>query len=365
MKIFELTQYLESIAPLSYQESYDNSGLIVGEYDKTIHKALVSLDCTEEVVEEAIREGCDIIISHHPIVFKGIKKFNNKNYVERAIIKAIRHDIALYAIHTNLDNASGGVNFKLAEKIGLQNTSILRSKSNTMRRLSVHVPHSHSEKVRAALFAAGAGNIGNYDQCSFNTEGYGTFRPLAGSNPSIGALMNQERVEETRLQFVYSLENERKILLAMFESHPYEEVAYDILALENNNRFVGSGVIGNLETATTGFEFLQLLKHNLSLKAIRHTAILDKPVQRIALCGGAGSFLLEDAIRSGADVFVSSDFKYHEFFDAEGKLMIADIGHFESERFTQDLLIDLIRNKFANFAVQMTEIDTNPIRYYF
>lgn len=364
MKIIDLTQYLESLAPLSYQESYDNSGLIVGEYDKTINKALVSLDCTEVVVDEAIQKGCDIIISHHPIVFKGIKKFNNKNYVERAIIKAIRHDIALYAIHTNLDNAPGGVNFKLAEKIGLQNLSILRPKSNTMRQLSVHVPRTHCDSLRAALFSAGAGSIGNYDQCSFNMEGYGTFRPLDGSNPTLGTVMNQARVEETCIDFVYSVENERKILLAMFENHPYEEVAYDILALENNNRFVGSGVIGNLETAMSGFEFLHLLKHNLSLRAIRHTAILDKPVQRVALCGGAGSFLLEDSIRSGADVFVSSDFKYHEFFDAEGKLMIADIGHFESERFTQDLLIDLIREKFANFAVQMTEIDTNPIRYF-
>lgn len=364
MKVSELTQYLESIAPVAFQESYDNSGLIVGDYDKSIHKALISLDCTEEVVDEAIATGCDIIISHHPIVFKGLKRFNNNNYIEKAVIKAIKNDIALYAIHTNLDNVVGGVNTKLADKIGLQKQAILRQKDNILRKLTVYVPRSHVESVRQSMFDAGAGMIGDYDQCSYNTAGYGTFRPLEEANPSIGTIQQQERVEETKIEVVFNLQHERKILLAMFSEHPYEEVAYNIVSLHNNNRFVGSGIIGNLSESISYPDFLELLKDKLDLKMIRHTSPLDRPVQRVAVCGGSGSFLLQDAIRSGADVFVSADFKYHEFFDAERKVMIADIGHFESERFTQELLLELIRKKFANFAVQMTEIDTNPIKYF-
>ncbi|MGJ1263030.1 Nif3-like dinuclear metal center hexameric protein [Sphingobacterium spiritivorum] len=364
MKIFELTNYLESIAPLAYQESYDNSGLLVGNPGDEIHRALISLDCTEAVVDEAIAEGCDIIISHHPIVFGGLKKFTGSNYVERVIIKAIRNNIAIYAIHTNLDNIFGGVSSKIAQKLHLENTAILKQKKNLLNKLVVYVPRTHVEIVRDALFEAGAGNIGNYDQCSYNSAGYGTFRPLEGADPAIGEIGQQERVEETKIEVIYPQIKEREILVAMYASHPYEEVAYNIVTLQNNYQTIGSGVIGNLSEPMSEIDFLRYLKEKLNLTVIRHTELRGKEVSRVAVCGGAGGFLLADAKKSGADFFVTADYKYHEFFDAEGQIVIADTGHFESEQFTQELLLEIIRNKFANFAVLITETDTNPIKYY-
>jgi len=364
MKIREITDYLESIAPLSYQESYDNSGLIVGSPNDEVHKILISLDCTEEVVQEAIDKGCNLIISHHPIVFKGLKRFNNANYVERTVIKAIQNNIALYAIHTNLDNVVGGVSSKMAEKLDLVNQAILRPKSGVIKKLVLYVPRANVEEVRQSLFAAGAGAIGDYDECSYNTAGYGTFRPLEGSNPAIGIKGQQERVEETKIEVVFPAYLERKIIVAMLSAHPYEEVAYNIITIDNVLRSVGSGIIGNLKDPMAANEFLAYLKDKLKLKVIRHTTLLNKSIQRVAVCGGSGGFLLNDAKRSGADIFITADYKYHEFFDAENQIVIADIGHFESEQFTQELLLDIIKKKFANFAVLITETDTNPIKYY-
>lgn len=364
MKIKDITSYLESIAPLSYQESYDNSGLIVGNSNDVVNKILISLDCTEDVVQEAIDKGCDLIISHHPIVFKGLKRFNNANYVERTVIKAIKNNIALYAIHTNLDNVLGGVSSKIAEKLALSNQAILSPKSGLMKKLVVYVPRANVEEVRKALFEAGAGAIGDYDECSYNTAGYGTFRPLDGASPAIGEVGKQERVEETKIEVVFPAYLERNIIVSMLSTHPYEEVAYNLVTLDNSLKNVGSGVIGNLSQPMEGVDFLAYLKDKLQLNVIRHTALLDKPIQRVAVCGGAGGFLLNDAKRSGADIFITGDYKYHEFFDAENQIVIADIGHFESEQFTQELLLDIIKKKFANFAVLITETDTNPIKYY-
>ncbi|MCI0921577.1 Nif3-like dinuclear metal center hexameric protein [Sphingobacterium rhinopitheci] len=364
MKIKDITSYLESIAPLSYQESYDNSGLIVGNSNDVVNKILISLDCTEDVVQEAIDKGCDLIISHHPIVFKGLKRFNNANYVERTVIKAIKNNIALYAIHTNLDNVLGGVSSKIAKKLALSNQAILSPKSGLMKKLVVYVPRANVEEVRKALFEAGAGAIGDYDECSYNTAGYGTFRPLDGASPAIGEVGKQERVEETKIEVVFPAYLERNIIVSMLSTHPYEEVAYNLVTLDNSLKNVGSGVIGNLSQPMEGVDFLAYLKDKLQLNVIRHTALLDKPIQRVAVCGGAGGFLLNDAKRSGADIFITGDYKYHEFFDAENQIVIADIGHFESEQFTQELLLDIIKKKFANFAVLITETDTNPIKYY-
>lgn len=364
MKIKEITSYLESIAPLSYQESYDNSGLIVGNPDDEVSKALISLDCTEQVVDEAIEKGCDIIISHHPIVFKGLKKFNNSNYVSRTVIKAIKNNIALYAIHTNLDNVLGGVSSKIAEKLELEQQAILSPKSGLLKKLVVYVPRAQVEEVRQALFDAGAGSIGDYDQCSYNSAGYGTFRPLPGANPSIGQVGTHERVEETKIEVIYPQHIERQVIVSMLAAHPYEEVAYHTITLDNKLQYVGSGIIGNLRQAMDAQEFLAYLKQKLQLHVIRHTKLSPNKISRIALCGGAGGFLLPEAKRSGADIFITADYKYHEFFDAEDDIIIADIGHYESEQFTQELLIDIIRKKFVNFAVLLTEIDTNPIKYY-
>ncbi len=365
MKIKDVTSYLEQLAPLSLQEGYDNSGLIVGNADTAITGILISLDCTEDVIDDAIRKGCNLVISHHPIVFKGLKRFNGSNYVERSVIKAIQNNIALYAIHTNLDNVTGGVNSKIAEKLGLESPAILSPKANVLRKLVAFVPRSHVEEVRTALFVAGAGRVGkNYDECSFNVAGYGSFRPLEGAVPSIGEVGVQERVEETRIEVIYQQSLERKILLALYESHPYEEVAYDIFNLQNNTQEIGAGIIGNLSEPLDEADFLAYLKDRLQLDMIRYTRFRGQKIGRVAVCGGSGNFLLETAKRSGADIFVTADYKYHEFFDAEGDIVIADIGHFESEQFTQELLYDIITKKFPNFATLITDIDTNPIKYY-
>ncbi len=365
MNINILTSYLESIAPLAWQEDYDNSGLIVGNPSQEIESALISLDCTEEIVDEAIRLGCKLIISHHPIVFKGLKRFNGNNYIERVVMKAIKNDIAIYAIHTNLDNVGQGVNGKIAEKLNLKHIDVLSSKTGLLKQLVVYVPESHAEKLRNALFVSGAGEIGNYKECSFNSSGIGTFTPSSGSDPYSGEIGKQHQGEEIRVEVIYPAQMERRILNAMVDNHPYEEIAHSIFQMDNKFKGVGSGMVGELENPLSEREFLSYVKERLKTKVIRHTAFLDKPIKRVAVCGGSGSFLLKNAIHSGADAFITGDFKYHEFFDAEDKILVNDIGHFESEQFTQELLLEIIQKKFPNFAVRLTEVNTNPINYYF
>jgi dinuclear metal center YbgI/SA1388 family protein len=365
MRLSNIIQHLESIAPLSYQEDYDNSGLLVGAADQEVTQALVALDCTEAIVDEAIANGCDLIITHHPIVFKGLKKLNGKNYVERVILKAVKHGIALYAIHTNLDAVSTGVNKEICDRLGIINPVILNPKPGILKKLVTFCPLAQAETVKNALFAAGAGNISNYSECSFNVAGSGTFKGSAETHPFAGTPGLRHEEAEIRMEMIFKAQDERKILLALLENHPYEEVAYDIYALENRLPTVGSGMIGWLETPLDGPDFLALVKDKMQARVIRHTAILPEKIHKVAVCGGSGSFLLKHAIAAGADAFVTADFKYHEFFDSEEKLIIADIGHFETEQFTSDLLMDIIREKFPNFAIRLTEHNTNPINYYF
>ena len=364
MKLSLLTAYLETLAPLSYQEDYDNAGLIVGHADQEVFQALISLDCTEAVVDEAIANNCQVIISHHPIVFRGLKKFNGKTYVERVVEKVIRKNIALYAIHTNLDNVLTGVNAKICDTLGLKNYRILSPMPSVLKKLVTYVPLSHAEAVRNALFEAGAGNIGNYSECSFNAEGSGTFKGNDQTDPYVGEPGLRHTENEVRIETIYPAVLESKLLVALIMAHPYEEVAYDLYPITNASQQVGAGMIGDLEIQMQEEEFLYHLKQKMRAHVIRHTAFTGKVVKKVAVCGGAGSFLLKQAIAAGADVFVTADFKYHEFFDAEGKLVIADIGHFESEHFTQQLLYENIRKKFSNFAVRLTEVNTNPVKYF-
>jgi len=350
IKIIDIIEELETIAHPSFQEEYDNSGLLTGNYNTILTHALVCLDCTEEIIDEAILKKCNLIISHHPLVFKGLKRFNGNNYVERTLIKALKNDIAIYAIHTNLDNVlHQGVNSKIAEKIGLQNLKILDTKLGKLAKLITFVPTKNSETVRKALFDAGAGKIGNYDSCSFNTEGIGTFRGNENSNPFVGAINMEHEEKETRIETVFPLHLKNKVISALLNSHPYEEVAYDIILLENNWAQLGSGIIGELNEPMKIPNFLKLLKKKMNLNVIKFTSF-DKSIKKIAICGGSGSFLLSKAKASGADVFITSDFKYHEFFDAEKNIMICDIGHYESEQYTPELIIEIIRKKFANFS---------------
>jgi dinuclear metal center YbgI/SA1388 family protein len=364
MKLSQLTAYLESLAPLAYQEDYDNAGLIVGQPEQEIHQALVSLDCTEAVVDEAIATNCQVIISHHPIVFKGLKKFNSKTYVERVVEKAIRNNIALYAIHTNLDSIITGVNAKICETLGVKNCRILAPKHNLLKKLVTYVPGSQADLVRNALFEAGAGSIGNYSECSFNAEGTGTFKGNKSTNPYVGEPGERHLEDEVRIETIYPVNLESKVLMALVLAHPYEEVAYDLYSLTNQHQQVGAGMIGELETAVEEEAFLYDMKEKMHAHVIRHTAFTGNHIKRVAVCGGAGGFLLKHAIAAGADIFITSDYKYHEFFDAEGKLVIADIGHFESEQFTQQLLYEIITKKFTNFAVRLTEVNTNPVKYF-
>ncbi|MFN0049066.1 MAG: Nif3-like dinuclear metal center hexameric protein [Cytophagales bacterium] len=361
--VSEITAHLNLEIPTQYQESYDNCGLLVGSPNIQIKQILVTLDVTEEVVNEAIATNCNLIIAHHPIIFKGIKSLTGKNYFERAIIKAIKNDIAIIAVHTNLDNIAGGVNFKIAEKLGLQNIKILAPKSDLLRKLTVFVPTDKVSSLTEALHIAGASNIGNYRDCSFISEGVGSFRPNENANPTIGQKNKLEQVAEARIEVIFTIDIEKAVIAAMKKAHPYEEVAYYISKLENENQHVGAGAIGDLPQEMRTEYFLDKMKAIFRAKTIRHTKQLKDTAKKIAVCGGAGSFLLQNAISQNADIFVSSDFKYHEFFDAEDKIMIADIGHYESEQYTKDLIQEIILKKFPNIAVLLSKINTNPVFY--
>ena len=365
MIIRELTDYLEGFAPLAYQESYDNCGLLVGSEETEITGALIALDCTEAVVLEAINNNCNLIITHHPIVFSGLKKLNGNSYIERTVILAIQHRIAIYAIHTNLDNVIAGVNAGIAQKLQLSRTQILAPKSLVLCKLVTFVPHEHINQVREALSEAGAGKIGNYSDCSFSTAGTGTFKANDHANPFVGGKNQLHHEAESRLELIFPQYLNRKMVAALKNSHPYEEVAYDIYPLLNENQDVGSGLIGYLPSAMLPNDFLSYVKQKMDLKLIKHTNSSVKSISKVAICGGAGSFLLKQAIAQKADAYISADFKYHEFFDAENKLMIADIGHYESEKFTNSLIYELILEKFPTFAILLSKIDTNPVNYYF
>ena len=362
-KIKDVTSYLESFAPAAFQESYDNSGLITGDSDADVTAVLVTLDCTEEVVDEAIKGRCNLIVAHHPILFRGLKKLTGSTYVERALLKAVRNNIAIYSIHTNLDNVHHGVNRKICEKIGLKNLNVLAPRENTLGKLVAFTPLADTETVLAALHNAGAGQIGNYQNCSFRVTGTGSFKPTEQANPHTGTRLKQEYVEESRIEVIFPSHLESKIMTALRQSHPYEEIAYYLTSLNNENQEVGSGMTGELENGMEPMEFLLRLKDRMDLKVIRHTRLLDKPVRKVAVCGGSGSFLLPKAIGSGAQVFITADFKYHEFFDAEDRIIIADIGHYESEAFTGELLQEVLTKKFPTFAINFSSTVTNPISY--
>jgi dinuclear metal center YbgI/SA1388 family protein len=363
MQLKEITQYIESVAPLAFQESYDNAGLIIGKSDDEISGILIALDITEEILDEAISKKLNLIVAHHPIIFGGIKKLNGRNYIERCVAKAIKNDIDIYAAHTNLDSVFGGVNSKICEKLNLQNCRILAPMSDILKKLVTFVPTADAEKVRKALFDAGAGHIGNYDSCSFNLSGTGSFRGNDRTNPYVGEKNQLHLEEETRIETIFPKHIQSKIIQVLLNAHPYEEVAYDIYPLDNNFQQAGVGMIGELEIPTDEMKFLISLKKTFGCKVIKHTHLLGKQIRRVAVCGGSGSTYLNQAKAMKADIFISGDFKYHQFFDAEQQILIADIGHFESEQFTKEVFYELLTKKFPKFAVHLSEINTNPVSY--
>jgi dinuclear metal center YbgI/SA1388 family protein len=363
MNISSVIASLEKMAHPSLQESYDNTGLITGNPSWECTGIICSLDATEEVIKEAIEKKCNLIVAHHPIIFNGLKKINGKNYVEKTIIAAIKNDIAVYAIHTNLDNVKDGVNGRMAKMLGLKNIAVLSEKENTLKKLITFAPAENAALVRDAIFIAGGGNIGNYSECSFNTEGTGTFKPVAGANPTTGKLDERFTGSEIKIEVIFPAYLEQQVLSAMKAAHPYEEVAYDVIALSNKYQGFGAGVMGELEPASDEKLFLSRLKDLFGVPMVRHTALLNKPVKKVAVCGGAGSFLISRALASGADFYVTADMKYHEFFDANNRIVIADVGHYESEQFTINLLQEFLEQKFPNFAVLKTGVRTNPVHY--
>jgi dinuclear metal center YbgI/SA1388 family protein len=363
-KIKEIIVALEKLAPTAYQEGYDNAGLLVGDASDDVKGVLISLDVTEQVVEEAVRRNCNLIVAHHPIVFKGLKKLNGSNYVERTVIKAIRSNVSIYAIHTNLDHVAKGVNYMIAEKLGLQNVRILAPKKNVLKKLTFFCPVADAQTVLDALFTAGAGRIGHYENCSFSVEGKGSFKPANGASPVIGKVGVQEEVQEYRSEVMFPSFMESKMLKALRDTHPYEEIAYYMSDLENENQEVGAGAVGELAQPLSPEDFLGLLRQNMNTHVIRYTSPASTTVRRVAVCGGAGSFLLNAAQRADADVFVTADYKYHEFFDAENNIMICDIGHYESEVFTKDLLYNYLSGIFSNFALCLSDVNTNPVKYF-
>lgn len=364
-QIKEITRELEKLAPLAYQEDYDNAGLLVGHPDTEVSGVLLTLDITEDVITEAVQKGCNLIVAHHPIIFRGLKKLNGKNYVERTVIQAIKNDVALYATHTNLDHVQNGVNFKIAERLGLQHVKILAPKRQILKKLTFFSPIANTADILGALYSAGAGDVGAYKNCSFRTEGTGTFLPGETANPVIGSRGTPEEVTEHRAEVILPSYLEAQVLAALKKAHPYEEVAYYLHLLENENQEVGAGVVGELPESMETSAFLQFLKNRMNTGTIKYTAPLaGGTVKKIALCGGAGSFLLKNAINTGADVFVTADYKYHEFFDADNQIMICDIGHYESEVFTKDLLYHYLSGIFSNFALCLSETNTNPVKYF-
>ena len=363
MKVKDVISLLEELSPLAYSEDFDNTGLLVGDANATVSGVLVTLDTLESVVDEAIEKKCNLIVSFHPIIFSGLKKITGKNYVERVVLKAIKNDIAIFSNHTALDNSWNGVNAMICEKLGLKNREVLIPRKETIKKLITFVPTKEAENVRNALFNAGAGSIGNYENCSFNIEGKGSFKGNADSNPVIGEKGKVHYEEETQIGVTFAKHLQNTILKALFETHPYEEVAYEITTLENTNQHLGMGMIGELEKPLNETEFLKFLKKTMQTDCVRHSALLQKPINRIAVLGGSGSFAIDAAKSAGADVFVSADFKYHDFFRAENSILLADIGHYESEQYTKDLIHSFLKKKNTNFAVLLSQINTNPISY--
>lgn len=363
MKLQQIISVLEEMAPTAYAEDFDNVGLLVGNPNQEISGILVCHDALESVIDEAISANCNLVVCFHPIIFSGIKKITGKNYVERAVIKAIKNDIAIYSVHTGYDNHKDGVNKIICDTLGIKNPKILVEKENFIYKLVTYVPTTEAELLRNALFEAGAGSIGNYDRCSFNSIGKGTYRGNDDSNPVVGKKHEYIQAEEVKVEVTFEKHLQHKILKTLAENHPYEEVAYEVIQTSNKHQQIGLGMIGELEEAQDEESFLLFVKQKMQAGGIRHSEFLNKKVKRVAVLGGSGAFSIATALAKGADVLITADLKYHDFFQAENKILLADIGHFESERFTKDKIVDYLTKKNPNFAIVLSKENTNPVKY--
>lgn len=363
MTIKEVTNLLEELAPLAYAEDFDNVGLLVGDANTKISGILVTLDTLENVVDEAIINNCNLIVSFHPIIFSGLKKLTGANYVERVVIKAIQHNIAIYSMHTALDNSENGVNAKICEILGIEEPKILIPQKGTIKKLTTYVPTANAEELQKSLFDIGAGSIGNYSDCSFTIDGTGSYKAGQDANPSKGKIGETHYEKETQMHITYPKSIEKEIIATLFKNHPYEEVAYEVFTLENTNQNIGMGMVGQLKEPIDEIHFLKHVKQKMNVSCVRHSNLLNKPIKKVAVLGGSGAFAIAAAKASGADIFITADVKYHQFYEAEGKMVIADIGHYETEQFTKNLLVDYLTKKIPNFAIRLSESKTNPIKY--
>ena len=364
MKVKDVAEILEELAPLEYAEDFDNVGLLVGDQDMNVTDILVTLDSLENVIDEAISKSCNLIISFHPILFKGIKNLTGSNYIERAVIKAIQNNISIYCLHTALDNSKDGVNAKICEVLGVKQTKILIPQKGTIKKLTTYVPENHANVLLNSLFKAGAGSIGNYSECSFTVEGTGSYKAGKNANPVKGNKGELHFEKETQINVTFPRNREKSVLSALFDNHIYEEVAYEISTLENVDSQIGMGMLGELEKPLDEKHFLTFIKNKMNVSCIRHSGFLGRKIQKVAVLGGSGAFAIGAAKKYGADIFITSDVKYHQFFEAENKILIADIGHYETEQFTKNLLVDYLTKKMPNFAISLSESITNPIKYY-
>ncbi len=364
MIIQDVINHLEQLAPQAYSEDFDNTGLLVGDSNQPLTGVLVTLDTLEAVVDEAIENNCNLIVSFHPIIFKGLKKLTGSNYVERTVLKAIQNNISIFAIHTALDNAKKGVNDIICEQLGLKNRKILIPQPQTIKKLTTYAPIQEAAQLRQRLFEAGAGGIGNYDECSFNVDGTGTYKGNDESNPTKGKKLQQHQEPETQISVTFAKHLESKVLKTLFKNHSYEEVAYEVITLENTNQNIGMGMIGELNNPMSAEDFLKSLKSAMKTDCVRHSVLNDQPIKKVAVLGGSGSFAISAAKRAGAQIFITADLKYHDFFQAENKIILADIGHYESEQFTKNFLVAYLTKKITNFAVVLSRTNTNPVKYF-
>lgn len=364
MKVAQIAAALEGLAPLPFAEDFDNVGLLVGDPDAEVTGVLVTLDTLEAVLDEALRKNCNLVVSFHPILFQGLKRLTGATYVERVVAKAIANGIAIYSMHTALDNVREGVSRKLGRVLGLQHLHTLIPKKGQIKKLVTYVPEPARERLLESLFQAGAGQLGNYTHCSFSTPGTGSYLPGEQARPTIGQQGRLSREPEQQVHLTFTADREKAVLRALLDNHPYEEVAYEISTLENSYQHLGMGMVGELEQPMDETQFLQHLRDCLKTPCIRHSPLIGKPVRRVAVLGGSGAFAIGAARAAGADFLVTADLKYHQFYQAEGRLVIADVGHYESEQFTKNLLGDYLTEKFPNFAIHLSATQTNPVNYF-
>ena len=364
MTIKHFITKIEKIIPLAQAEDFDNVGLLCGNPEREITSVLICHDALESVVEEAVQKNANVILTFHPIIFSGLKSITGKNYVEKAVLKAIENKIAIIALHTALDNHYFGVNHRICRELGLDQLKILIPKKENLLQLITYVPVDYAEQVKKALFEAGAGNIGFYDECSFSIGGEGTFRPIDGSNPFLGKKGTTEKVNEIQLSVIFEKFKKNQIISAMKFAHPYEEVAYQIYAIENENQYSGLGMFGELSEEMEEKEFLNFVKEKFDLKIIRHSSFTNKKIKKVAVLGGSGASGIKNALQNQCDAYLTADMKYHDFFTAENRILLCDIGHFESEQFVVQQLYEILSEKFTTFAVSKSSINTNPVNYF-